>query len=212
MFCLSETWSSERANLRDLKWDNRLACALGFFCPCEDLPKLGQGFKSLQRAVGFVFGAWLLMLHPGGAWAAGPGLGWQVWTLWRRHGVGRALSNVAPYPALDLAAVRNKSKNISSCLFPVLLQWAIREQGFGGEELDAKSLKVARGAVFRSMCDCCLVFWESSVIYVRLLALNTMNIVLRLHCSFHWLQNPRVAGKSASEATQRFGFPSAKSD
>lgn len=145
-----------------MKWDNRSACALGFFWPREDLPKPGQVFKSLERAVGFVFSAGLLQSLNASPWrsvgcwpwAGVAGLG-AVEETWGREDTSPMLLLTQ---VLDLAAIRNESKNISSCLFSGLLQWAIREQGFGGEEVEAKSLQVARGAVFRS-CDCCLVFF-----------------------------------------------------
>lgn len=82
--------------------------------------------------------------------------------------------------ALDLATIRNESRNISSYVFSMLLWWAIREQGRGGRMLGRQR------AVFRSTCsDCSLGFLKSDVIYVGLTALSAISFVLCLHWSFH---------------------------
>ena len=93
----------------------------------------------------------LLTLHPHGAWSAAwgallptPGLPCPeeaalhtVEETWGREGTSHMWLFTQ---ALDLATIRNESRNISSCVFSVLLWWAIREQGgTGGEGEEPRS-------------------------------------------------------------------------
>lgn len=141
MFCLSESSSSARLNLRDLKWDNICAWT----------------FSVSTRAVEFVFRGRLLLslnVHPHRAWSGAQGL----CPVLRRCGA------LCPgFGSCKQQKWGQKQVFQKQSVFSVLLRWAVREAGRARGK--AKSLQAPGWAGFSQLTvTVVLVYLKSNVI------------------------------------------------
>lgn len=177
MFCLSESSSSARLNLRDLKWDNRTAFGLGLFLSLQEQWGLCSGADCYCLLMFTLTGHDLVPRDSAVSWG----------------GVGLFAQ------ALDLVSSRNEGRNRlfqQQLCFLSASKVSSQEAGQGwGEGKEPASTWVSW---FQSTCsDCSLGLFEEQC-HLELLALSNTKFMLCWQCPFHWLPNAKVPEKSGS--------------